>query len=283
MKDDLTRRIITVIIVWLFSFLLSVALTSLIPFLHLNGEYWSPLHISITRIPVIALVIVLIVDMLKQHDFDILTLVITFLIGLPGALFYFLTPRKRLYLYGSVLSVSALWGLLISFKLLPLGLQDYNIWINILMNIVVMVLLTKDKSRQLTVGQWVWLWIIGLYMPACSVLLYYALSDIKASPATLKKYIIPAGIVAILYIANNVVYQLMDLLSAMTYTAFFNAVTILFGLYVFIVMFCDRRVRVVRDYGWLAVASLFSPGLFFPTARLLDEVKSEVTGHCFSS
>ena len=273
MKDNLTRRVITVIIVWLFSFLLSVVLTSLIPLFQLNGEYWSVLHIGITWIPVIALVTVLIVDMLKKHDFDILTLVITFLIGLPGALFYFLTPRKRLYLYGSVLSVSALWGLLISFNLLPMGLQDYNIWINILMNIVVMVLLTGDKSRQLTVGGWVWLWIIGLYMPACSVLLYYALSDKKARPETLKKYIVPAGIVAILFIVNNVVYQLMDILSTMTYTVFFTAVTSLFGIYIFIVMLCDRRVRAVRNYGWLAVASLFTPGLIFPTARLLEEEK----------
>ena len=222
-------------------------------------------------IPAIALVTVMTVEMVKRHEFDMVALVITFLIGLPGALFYFFLPRKRYYLYGSVLSVGAIWGLLVSFKSLPLGLQHCDTWINILVNLVVMMLLTRDRSRRLTVGQWLWLWVIGLYMPICSVALYYALSDGKSSPETMKKYIVPAAAVAILYIANNVVYYFWEFLTAMTYTALFTAVTFLFGLYVFIVMLCDRRVRAVHGYGWLAVSSLISPYILFPTARLLPE------------
>ena len=89
MNSDLTRRVIAVVIVWLFSYLLSLGLTSLIPFLQLSGAYWGQLHTVGEMIPAIALVTVMTVEMVKRHEFDRVALVITFLIGLPGALFYF--------------------------------------------------------------------------------------------------------------------------------------------------------------------------------------------------
>ena len=277
MKNILSRQVVTASIVWLFSFLVTTLLTSLIPFLSVGNEHWPTIHTCLDKIPAIALVALLLVGMAKCHDYDILALIVTFILGLPGVLFYYLIPRKKMYLYGLLLSVGALTFLPNFFHWVPASTEVFFNAFNMFVKIAVLLFLTLTKSPEVRSGQMVWLWLIGLYSPACAVLLYYLFAEGKVSVQPVLKYLIPTAIMSLLWVCCNLMQWFINLLvwmseylySFVSLAIYLTFLDLIIGVYIFIVMLCDPKVKSVKGYGWLAVAAIFNPFLLFPSALLL--------------
>lgn len=295
MNKSLVRRIVTLLIVWMAFYTCSLIVTALLPHLlrycdpyltlfghetHINT--WVFFHRLVSRIPDIALVGVLIADMARRHTFDIadfFALVVTLLIGLPGALIYILVPQRHV-LYGGLLSINVIITALITYRAFPPvilePLSNYSTYIWILVNIAIMVVLlfetirnTPAAARHLPV-----LVLIGLYFPACSVLLRFVLEDPEVNTRSLRRYTVPFLILSLLFVVDHIAMKVLTHYIDMNYTFYeihattMAVVNLFVSLYVFVVMLCDQRVRAVRQYGWLAAGSLFAPNLLFSVARL---------------
>lgn len=265
------KNILTATIVWLFSYLVVFALTTAIPYFTIP-MHWDVLHWLFDLIPSLALMVVIAIDMRNHNQFDIPALVITFFIGLPGALLYYLIPRRKMYLYGAILSFLPLLQMMELFHIFYIHISNNIGFLGILMKFFVLILLTMDRSCALSTRQLVWLWLIGIHSPTSSILLYYIFNDEQASPATLNKYLVPSAVVSILWIVSSILFYFLDeIYFAANFALFMSILTVLFGIYVFIVMLCDPRVKSVSQYGWYAVAAIFTPFLYFPAVRYLPK------------
>ena len=303
MNKDLVRRIVTLLIVWLAFYVCTLIVTALLPYLLKNCDpyltlfghetqinTWVFFHRLMSRIPDIALIGVLIADMAKrQHTFDIadfFALVVTLLIGLPGALIYILVPQRHV-LYGGLLSINAIITALITYRALPPVLSEYlsnySTYIWLLVNSAIMAVLIIETIRNApTVAKKLPLLVpIGLYFPACSILLRFLLEDPEVDIRTLKCYTLPLLVLSILFVLDSIALKAVSPYIEGNYT-FYEAhavtlavVNLFTSLYFFVVMLCDRRVRAVRQYGWLAVGGLFAPNLLFSVARFCPTRNAE--------
>lgn len=299
-RHDCVSRIVTILIVWLVAYVCSqIMLTALPlnhdqPFLVLFGHetnidsltFFIRLAISI---PNIALMGVLIADMARRHTFDIadlFALVVTFFIGLPGALIYTLIPQRHV-LYGGILSIYPVFNMLSVFRALPPVLtaytSKYSTAVIILVNIVIMVVLASETRRNepALAKHLPLLMLTGLYFPACSVLLRFALNTPETDIRSMRRYTVPFLVLSLLYVVDTIALTFLPL-DIQTDFNFINIhsstmAIIIAGtsIYVFFAMLCDRRVREVRWYGWLAVGSLVAPSILFSVARLCPTRDSE--------
>lgn len=305
-----TQRIVTILVVWMVSFvcsqiLLSVCLSLLSPyslnlviFGHDTGiDRWTFFLQLVINLPSIALVGVLIAEMAKRRTFDIadlFALVVTLFIGLPGALLYTLVPQRHV-LYGGLLSINPFLHMLKVYHALPPVvfpcLTRYNTIVVLMVNIIIMVVLALETRRNApSVAKHLpMLVVIGLYFPACSVLLRFALDTPEADVRYMRRYTTLFIVLSLLFMLDNIVLTLFS--PRLDYNYSFNnihatALTVInacYCIYVFVAMLCDQRVRAVRQYGWLAVGGLIAPDLLFSVARLCltrNTVVEENMEHC---
>ena len=300
--NDLTRRVLTVLIVWLAFYVCSLVGTAFLPYLlqsyepnvtlfghETNINTWVFFHRLVSRIPDIALVGVLIADMTRRRTFDIadcFALVVTFLIGIPGALIYILVPQRHV-LYGGLLSINTIFNAMVIYRALPpvisVHMANYGTHVWLLVHIVIMAVLVFETRRNApTVAKALPLLVpIGLYFPACSVLLRFLLEDPEADIRSLKRYTVPLLVLSLLFVIDSIALKVLPLYIGNNYSFYeihticVGAINLVASLYIFVVMLCDRRVRAVHHYGWLAVGGLFVPNLLFAVARFCPAREAE--------
>lgn len=283
------RRIVTITAVWLIGLVVSIALSFLFPYLFSFEDvdaamYWQLGNRLLNQIPSLVLLVMLAVEMLQRREVRggvtgaVVALVATWLLGLPGILLYYLLPESKFIRYASLLCVSPLFELLAFYNCLPpvVTANHGSYFVTLLMSIVILVLLTKEL---LAVGQlysraarWLLplLWIVGIHYPECSLLLCFLFAGPETRWDGLLKYAIPVAVLSLFYFVEQTVFAFWGSLFIYA-TAFLGGLTVLLGIYTFILMLCDFRVRALPSYGWLAVAALFLPEVMLPAVRLCQD------------
>lgn len=301
-SNDLVRHIVTLLIVWMAFYVCSLIVTVCLPLMlrdaapnlvlfgHETGiGSWVFFYRLVTRIPDIALVGVLIADMARRRTFDIadfFALVVTLLIGLPGALIYMLVPQRHV-LYGGLLSINTIVNALIAYRALPpvlaAQLSDYNTYVWLFIHIVIMAVLIVETSRNApaVARHLPVLVLIGLYFPACSVLLRFVLEDPEVDTRALRRYTVPFLVLSLLFVIDSIALKVLNPYIDTNYTFYeihsvtMAVVNLFASLYVVVMMLCDRRVRAVPQHGWLVAGSLFAPNLLFSVARFCPTRETE--------
>lgn len=275
----MTKNIIRYVSVYLIVFLVDLPLTFALPFIA-NGHHQTLLWLSriVILLPALAMFIMLLCD----RKFDIVALVTTLFTGLVTPLLYFVRPNDYRK-YAILLSIFPLLTML--FQWIPM-LNRYwpshdSLSVGIAFNILVVVFLALDAKRnEMSISPWIY--IIGIIFPPCAVLLYFTYTSLDS----FKRYIVPTGIVAVLTLVFDV-FMIVDptAIPLELSTVFNPSLSVLLGILVCILMFCDKRFRGIPGRVWLFLTGLILPSIAFPaavhchldtdTSRLVEELPSE--------